>query len=108
MMNPQQLAIFDVQATLTRPYEVNLLEVARQITAHLLSGQKLHPYPLRTQMNRAFNGTDAEGAWQWKDAYEAQEVAMVSWLNLLGKGLKGQPELNLLHRLLQLEQLTLT
>jgi P-loop containing NTP hydrolase pore-1/C-terminal domain on Strawberry notch homologue len=108
MVNSQQLAIFDVQETLTRPYEVNLLEVARQITAQLLKGQKLHPYPLRTWMNQEFNGTDADGIWQWKDAYEAQEIAMVSLLNILGKGLRGQPELNLLHRLLQLEQLTLT
>jgi len=42
-------------------------------------------------MNQEFNGTDADGIWQWKGAYEAQEVAMVSWLNLLSKGLKGQP-----------------
>ena len=47
MVTSQQLAIFDVQETLTRPYEVNLLEVARQITAQLLKGQKLYPYPLR-------------------------------------------------------------
>ncbi len=74
MVKSQQLAIFDVQETLTRPYEINLLEVARQITAQLLRGPKLHPYPLRTWFIQEFNGTDADSIWQWKDAYEAQEM----------------------------------
>lgn len=31
-------------------------------------------------MNRYFNGTAAEGKWQWKDAYEAVEIALILYL----------------------------
>ncbi|MCU0567195.1 MAG: strawberry notch family protein [Oculatellaceae cyanobacterium Prado106] len=108
LLDVQQLAIFDVQASLTRPYEVNLFAVAQRITTQLLSGHKIHANHLRTWMNQEFNGTDAEGVWNWKDAYEAQEVALVMLLKLKGKTFLGQPALSHLHRLVQIEQLTLT
>ncbi|MCU0570711.1 MAG: hypothetical protein MUF49_29570 [Oculatellaceae cyanobacterium Prado106] len=85
LLDAQQLAIFDVQAILTRPYEVNLFAVAQRITTQLLSRHKIHANHLRTWMNQEFNGTDADGVWNWKDAYEAQEVALVMLLKLKGK-----------------------
>jgi P-loop containing NTP hydrolase pore-1/C-terminal domain on Strawberry notch homologue len=105
---PHQLAIFDVQETLSRPYEVNLLEVARRLSTQLLTQQPLHANQIRTWMNREFNGTDAEGVWTWKDVYEAQEVALISLLNWVGKGLSRQDDLSILDRLSTLENLTLT
>jgi hypothetical protein len=108
MSHPNQLAIFDVQETLSRPYEVNLLEVARRLSTQLLAQQPLHANQIRTWMNREFKGSDADGAWNWKDVYEAQEVALISLLNWLGKGLSGQDNLSILDRLSTLENLTLT
>ena len=37
-------------------------------------------------MEAAFGGTDAEGAWVWKDAYEALEAAQVLFLRKFGGG----------------------
>jgi hypothetical protein len=106
-MNTQQLAIFDLQTALSRPYEINLLEVSRRITAQLLNQQPIHPHSLRTWMNQEFSGTDAEGKWNWKDAYEAQEIALISLLDLMGKRWTHSDPLDVLARLVHLEQLTI-
>jgi hypothetical protein len=108
MPHPNQLAIFDVQEALSRPYAVNLLEVARRLSTQLLTQQPLRAHQIRTWMNREFNGTDAEGIWNWKDVYEAQEVALISLLNWMGKGLSEQDVLTVFDRLSTLENLTLT
>jgi hypothetical protein len=39
-------------------------------------------------MTQAYGGSDAQGYWQWKDAYEALEVALVQYL-------KQQPNITL-------------
>jgi P-loop containing NTP hydrolase pore-1 len=108
MSHPKQLAIFDVQEALSRPYEVNLTEVARRLSTHLLMQQPLHATQVRTWMNREFNGTDSDGVWSWKDVYEAQEVALTSVFKWVGKGLSEQDALTVLDRLSMLENLTLT
>jgi predicted RNA methylase len=38
-------------------------------------------------MSREFSGTDAQGRWNWKDAYEALEVGLVLYLRQHGKAL---------------------
>jgi hypothetical protein len=107
LMNTQQLAIFDLQTALSRPYEINLLEVARRLTTQLLNQQPIHPHSLRTWLNQEFSGTDAEGKWNWKDAYEAQEIALISLLDLMGKRWTHSDPLDVLARLVRLEQLTI-
>ncbi|MBC1224355.1 strawberry notch family protein, partial [Nostoc sp. UCD120] len=58
---------------------------------------------IQAQMNRYFLGTAASGAWQWKDAYEAVEVAQILYLRHLGiKILSQQPQVVVQ----QLEELT--
>ncbi|MGB3316815.1 MAG: bifunctional class I SAM-dependent methyltransferase/DEAD/DEAH box helicase, partial [Albidovulum sp.] len=42
---------------------------------------------LRLEMERAFGGSDATGAWDWKLAYEAGEVALVLFLRKFGRAL---------------------
>jgi predicted RNA methylase len=45
------------------------------------------PFPtaaLRTAMTTSFGGSDAQGFWVWKDAYEALEVAQVLFLRRFG------------------------
>ena len=42
----------------------------------LESGRPLDAATLRSAMTRAHRASDAEGAWLWKDAYEAAEAAV--------------------------------
>ena len=49
-------------------------------------GDALDGRALRSAMEAAFGGTDAEGAWVWKDAYEALEAAQVLFLRKFGSG----------------------
>ena len=39
-------------------------------------------------MTQAFGATDAEGAWVWKDAYEAAEAAVVLFLKRYGRAMR--------------------
>jgi hypothetical protein len=41
-------------------------------------------------MEAAFAGTDAEGAWVWKDAYEACEAAQVIFLRKFGAAMRSR------------------
>ena len=54
---------------------------AAGIFADLLArGQVLDARVLRETMQAAFGATDAEGAWDWKLAYEATEAAQILFL----------------------------
>ena len=60
------------------PDKVSGLIHAATLLAQLLGqGRALDSRALRSAMETAFCGTDAEGAWVWKDAYEALEAAQV-------------------------------
>ena len=41
-------------------------------------------------METAFCGSDAEGAWVWKDAYEACEAAQVMFLRKFGGAMRSR------------------
>ncbi|MGO7162195.1 hypothetical protein ACCS78_22945, partial [Rhizobium johnstonii] len=43
-------------------------------------GKTVATTDLRQIMNKIFGGSDAEGAWLWKEAYEATEIAQVLFL----------------------------
>jgi predicted RNA methylase len=57
-----------------------LLLAARNISAHLEHGRVVDASILRAAMVLAFGGSDAEGAWDWKSAYDACEAAEVLFL----------------------------
>jgi uncharacterized protein (DUF927 family) len=40
-------------------------------------------------MTSAFGGSDAEGAWDWKTAYDACEAATVLFLREFGRSMKS-------------------
>ena len=42
---------------------------------------------LREAMTAAFEASDQDGAWLWKDAYEASEAAAVLFLRKYGPGM---------------------
>src|ERR1700752_3034761 len=67
------------------PDKVSGLIHAATLLAQLLGqGRAIDSRALRSAMETAFCGTDAEGAWVWKDAYEALEAAQVMFLPKLG------------------------
>src|SRR5258706_5845424 len=41
-------------------------------------------------MTTALGGSDADGIWDWKTAYEAGEAATVLFLRKLGRGMRGR------------------
>ena len=57
-----------------------LLAAAAALLPRLEAGQALDAPTLRTALTRAFGGSDAQGVWVWKDAYEAAEAALVLFL----------------------------
>jgi predicted RNA methylase len=45
---------------------------------------------LRAAMERAFGGSDAEGAWDWKTAYDSCEAATVMFLRKFGPAMRAR------------------
>ena len=71
------------------PDKVAGLFHAATLLAQLLGqGRALDSRALRSAMEAAFGGTDAEGAWVWKDAYEALEAAQVLFLRKFGSAMR--------------------
>jgi len=64
-----------------------ILAAANLLLPHLERGQRIDAVTLRGAMETAFGASDATGAWDWKLAYEACEVATVLFLRKYGKAL---------------------
>ncbi|MBW4566299.1 MAG: methylase, partial [Mojavia pulchra JT2-VF2] len=92
-----QGCLFDLQTVLD--YGQSVVSVAQELAKLLIGNRPLSTKTIQSQMNRYFNGTAANGAWQWKDSYEAVEVALILYLRQ-----KGLPE-NPLEQLQLLESL---
>ena len=63
---------------------------ARQILSHIEAGQRVDANLLRAAMETAFGGSDADGAWDWKSAYEACEAATVLFLRKIAPALRAR------------------
>ena len=61
--------------------------VAQSLQPDLVQGFQIDALRLRLEMERAFGGSDATGAWDWKLAYEAGEVALIQFLRKFGRAL---------------------
>jgi hypothetical protein len=57
-----------------------LVVAANILLADLEQGRAIDAQALRTAMTAGFGGSDAEGAWDWKTAYDACEAAQVFFL----------------------------
>jgi len=64
-----------------------ILSVAEALQPDLTQGFQIDALRLRLEMERAFGGSDATGAWDWKLAYEAGEAALVLFLRKFGRAL---------------------
>jgi len=73
-------------SVLTDP-ATGILAVAEALQPDLAQGFQIDALRLRLEMERAFGGSDAVGAWDWKLAYEAGEVALVLFLRKFGRAL---------------------
>ncbi|MEH2327379.1 MAG: hypothetical protein V7K32_28240 [Nostoc sp.] len=82
-----QVSLFDLQTILD--YGQSVVGVAQELTKSLLENRTLTTRTIQAQMNKHFLGTAASGTWQWKDAYEAVEVALILYLRQ--KGLSENP-----------------
>lgn len=61
-----------------------LLAAAERLLPGLERGRAIDADTLRAAMTAAFGGSDAEGAWSWKLAYDAGEAAQVLFLRRFG------------------------
>jgi hypothetical protein len=64
-----------------------ILSAAQLLVPYLERGDKIDAGVLRDVMESAFGASDGSGAWSWKAAYEACEVATVLFLGKYGKPL---------------------
>jgi hypothetical protein len=67
-----------------------LIMAAQTLVAHLAKGRVIDAPALRVAMEAAFGASDAQGAWSWKDAYEAVEAAQVLFLRRYGPAMAAR------------------
>ena len=67
-----------------------LMAAAHSLLDPLARGQPVDTAALREGMTTAFGGSDADGAWDWKTAYDAGEAATVLFLRKFGRGMRGR------------------
>ena len=72
----------------------DLLEAARSLLLSLSAGHRIDGTAIRIAMEDAFGGSDAEGLWDWKLAYEAVETAQVLFLRQFGPSIIGNQRSN--------------
>ncbi len=76
-------------ASPARPAQSDPIFAAAQALLPVLeAGRPLDAATLRDAMTEAFGGSDASGAWVWKDAYEAAEAAVVLFIQRYGRGMR--------------------
>ena len=80
---PASPAITDTTGVRSKP--AALLAAATALLSNLEVGRALDAKTLREAMSAAFGASDAQGAWVWKDAYEAAEAAMVLFIQRYGR-----------------------
>jgi hypothetical protein len=76
-------ALLPLFATATPDKAANILAAARALVPHLNRSRTLDRKLVASTMTTSFGGSDAEGAWIWRDAYDAIEAAMVLQLRRL-------------------------
>jgi len=98
----------DRQKLASERYAELIFNVARPLAIHLQGRNPIEKQRARALMQREFGGSDAEGAWGWKDLYEAQEVALVMLLHSAARFLKSWSPQEVLTFLREKQDLCLT
>lgn len=68
-----------------------LCTAAEGLLTSLVNGVPIDARTLRAAMETAFGGSDADGLWSWKDAYDAGEVALILFLRRFGPAMRAKP-----------------
>lgn len=63
----------------------SIILAAYDLLGHFAAGRRIDTPAIRTAMQSAFGASDAAGAWDWKAAYEAVEVAQLLFLRRYGQ-----------------------
>ncbi len=71
----------------TTPKAAGIWRAGADLAGLLEAGVRLDRSALRRALERAFGAGDADGAWDWKDAYEAAETAAVLLLLKYGRAI---------------------
>ena len=74
----------------SRSKSTRILLVAERLASDLARGRPIASEQLRASMRSAFGGSDASGAWVWRDVYEACEAAQVLFLRRYGPAMRRQ------------------
>jgi hypothetical protein len=77
------LPLFTVAGAAADQKAANLLAAARALAPHLNRSRPLDRRLVSGVMTTTFGASDAEGAWLWRDAYDAIEAALVLQLRRL-------------------------
>ena len=67
-----------------------LFAAASLMLPQLESGRLIDAHALRVAMEQVFGGSDAEGAWNWKQAYDACEAAQVLFLRKFAGAIRAR------------------
>ena len=87
---PAAVTALDAPATVSPSKPSALLAAAAALLPILETGRTLDAPTLREAMTGAFGASDAQGAWLWKDAYEAAEAALVLFLQRYGRAMRRE------------------
>src|SRR5260370_17033525 len=68
-----------------------LIGAANLLLTDLERGVAIDARVLRAAMIASFGASDAEGAWDWKTAYEACEAAQILFLRKFGPAMRERP-----------------
>ena len=63
---------------------------AESLLEYLTHGRVIDAAGLRKAMTAAYGGSDAEGAWDWKTAYDTCEAATVLFVRKFGRGMRAR------------------
>lgn len=67
-----------------------IIAAAQDLLGHLAAGRRIEASAIRTAMQSAFGASDASGAWDWKTAYEAVEIAQLLFLRRSGPAIHAK------------------
>lgn len=91
LSNPPAIEIPEDDLAFHNPTDAEcLISAAELLLPKLEAGQAIDAQNLRASMEDAFGASDTEGAWVWKDAYEAVEIAQIMMLTRYGQAMKRQ------------------
>ncbi|MFA6032004.1 MAG: strawberry notch family protein [Myxococcota bacterium] len=70
----------------------SIIAAAHDLLGHLAAGRRIDAPAIRTAMQSSFGASDASGAWDWKTACEAVEVAQLLFLRRYGPAIHGKTD----------------